>query len=72
MSDDAMNIAMEAASAAKEKKATRVVILDMGEQADLCQTKLICSGSNDKQTQAIANAIQERCKKNPKNQTHRH
>lgn len=59
-----MDIAREAAAAAADKKASRPVLLDLRGLADFCDFQFICSGENDRQTRAIAEAIEERCKKN--------
>lgn len=57
-------IAQEAAAAAAEKKALRPVLVDLRGQSDLCEYQFICSGENQRQTQAIASAIEETVKKN--------
>lgn len=59
-----MDIAKEAAAAAADKKAVRPILLDLRGLADFCDFQFICSGENDRQTRAIAEAIEERCKKN--------
>jgi ribosome-associated protein len=57
-----IDIANEAAAAAADKKALRPVLLDLRGQSDLCDFQFICSGENDRQTRAIAEAIEARCK----------
>ena len=52
-----------AAEAAAERKAVRIVLLDLAGLSDVCDFQLICSGENDRQTQAISMAIEERFKK---------
>ena len=59
---NALELAQEAAKAAASKKAVRPIILDLRGQSDICDFQFICSGSNPKQTQAIASAIEEHCK----------
>ena len=59
-----IEIAKEAALAAADKKAFRPVLIDLRGLADFCDYQFICSGENDRQTKAIAEAIEERCKKN--------
>lgn len=54
-----LNFAKEAASICAEKKATRINIVDLDQQSDLCDAMLICSGSNERQVRAISEAIQE-------------
>lgn len=46
-----------AAEAALDKKAVRLVGLDLRGLSDLCDYQLICSGENDRQTRAIADSI---------------
>ena len=60
---NSFDIAREAAAAAADKKAVRPVLLDMRGLSDLCDYQFICSGENDRQTKAIADGIEERCKK---------
>lgn len=57
-----LQIAQEAAAAAADKKAVRPVLLDLRGLSDLCEFQFICSGENDRQTRAIAEAIEERCR----------
>jgi len=52
-----------AASAAVDKKAGRVSLMDVHGLTDMCDTVLICSADNEKQSAAIADAIDERCRK---------
>lgn len=54
-----IDIVQCAAAAALDKKASRVVCLDLHEVSDLCEMQFICSGENDRQTRAIADAIEE-------------
>jgi ribosome-associated protein len=61
-----LELAKIAALAAREKKATRLVLQDLQGQSDLCDFQLICSGQNEKQTQAIADSIQGEFKKQAK------
>ena len=58
-----LEIAREAAAAAADKKATRPVMIDLRGQSDLCEYQFICSGDNERQTRAIADAIEDRCRK---------
>lgn len=57
-----MDIAKEAAAAAADKKAVRPVIIDLRGASDLCDFQFICSGENERQTRAIADAIEARNK----------
>lgn len=52
-----------AASAAVDKKAGRIVLLDVHGMTDMCDSVLICSSDNERQSAAIADAIEERCRK---------
>jgi ribosome-associated protein len=52
-----------AASAAIDKKGKRISLMDVRGLTDMCEVALVCSAENEKQSQAIADAIQERCKK---------
>jgi ribosome-associated protein len=57
-----LEIARNAAAAASDKKATRCVIIDLRGVSDSTDFHFICSGDNDRQTRAIAEAIEEKCK----------
>ena len=59
---NSLDLATEAAAAAADKKAARPILLDLRGQSDLCDYQFICSGENERQTRAIADAIEERCK----------
>ncbi|MEY4632311.1 MAG: hypothetical protein RIQ81_2431 [Pseudomonadota bacterium] len=54
---NANEIAALAAKAALEKKATRIIALELRGLSDLCDIQLICSGENERQTKAIADSI---------------
>lgn len=58
-----IDIAKEAVAVAADKKAVRPVLIDLRGVSDLCDFQFICSGENERQTRAIADAIEERCKK---------
>ena len=57
-----IDIAKLAATAAADRKAVRPVLLDMQGASDVCDYQFICSGENNRQTQAIADAIHMSCK----------
>ena len=59
---NSIDIAKEAAKAALDKKAIRPVLMDLRGQSDLCDFQFVCSGDNNRQTKAIAEAIEARCK----------
>ncbi|MFW7382024.1 MAG: ribosome silencing factor [Oligoflexus sp.] len=46
------------ARAADDRKAQRIVVQDLSKKSDVCEYQVICSGSNDRQTQAICSAIE--------------
>lgn len=54
-----VDLAKLAAQAALDKKSTRLVLQDLRGLSDVCQMQLICSGSNERQTQAICQGIEE-------------
>lgn len=51
------------AEASLDKKATRIITLDVSEISDVCDYQFICSGRNEMQTKAIAQSIQGSLKK---------
>lgn len=57
-----LEIAFHSASAAEEKQASDIVILDMREVSSLADYFMICAGANDKQTRAIAEEIKHNLK----------
>ena len=56
---DSLSLAKLAAGAASEKKAKRLVLLDLKGRSDLCDYQFICSGDTDRQTAAICGAIED-------------
>jgi ribosome-associated protein len=59
-----------AATAAADKKAADLVILDLREIASFTEYFLIGSGTNQRQVQAIADAVDERLRKDKKRPLH--
>ena len=53
-----LDIAQQAAAAAIDKKASRLVCLDLRGVTDYCDLQFVCSGDNDRQTRAIAEEIE--------------
>ena len=49
-----------AVEAAQSRKAEDIVVLRIGEVSSLTEYFVVCSGTNTRQTQAIADAIEER------------
>ena len=60
---ESLELAKAAAAAAFEKKAKRVLIYNVNGVSDIADYQVICSGDNERQTRAIAEAIMEKCKK---------
>ncbi len=60
---ESLDIAKSAAAAASDKKAVRPILLDLRGQSDICDFQFICSGTNNKQTVAIASEIEGRFRK---------
>jgi ribosome-associated protein len=60
---NALELVQIAASAAFDKKALRISALDVKGLSDLCDVTLICSAENEKHAAAIAEAIEEKCKR---------
>ena len=59
-----MNIELiqKVVEAAKEKKAERVVALDLRGKSDICDYQVVCSAPTDRQTKAIANHLAQVCR----------
>lgn len=57
-----LELAKVAAEAARSKKSSRIVYLDLRGKSDICDYQLICSGETDRQTRAICDAIEAACK----------
>jgi ribosome-associated protein len=53
-----------AAEAAQSRKAEDIVVLDIGKVSSFTDYFLLCTGTNIRQTQAIANAVQEKLREN--------
>lgn len=49
-----------AVSAAEDRKAVDVKVLHLGQVSDFTEYFVICSGTNERQVQAIADAVEER------------
>ncbi len=59
MVDSIKEVALKAAGAAEDKKASDVQILDVRELTVIADYFLICSGSSDTQVKAIARAVED-------------
>ena len=56
-------LATKAGEAAAEKLAEQVVAFDVSDQLYIADVFLLCSGANDRQVQAIVEAVEERLRK---------
>jgi ribosome-associated protein len=56
---ESMDVIKLIASAASDKKATRIAVQKIEGKSSLCDYQVICSGGNERQTQAIAGHIEE-------------
>jgi len=59
-SERAVELALAAAQAAADKKADDIVIIDVAEQLVITDAFLVASAPNERQVQAIVDAIEER------------
>jgi len=58
-------LARACAAAAAEKKAERIVLLDLRGVSEFADFFVICTGSSEPQLKAIASSIRERVRENP-------
>ena len=58
--EDARRLALVAAQAAADKKATDVVLLDVSEQLVITDCFMIASADNERQVEAIVEAVEEK------------
>jgi ribosome-associated protein len=58
--DEPDELIVEAARAASDKKALEIMALDLRNVASFTDYFLICSGTNPRHVQAVANAVEER------------
>ncbi|QUH01030.1 ribosome silencing factor [Saccharopolyspora erythraea] len=58
--EDARRLALVAAQAAADKKATDVVVLDVSEQLVITDCFLIASAPNERQVEAIVDSVEEK------------
>lgn len=59
---DSLLIVKEAVKVAADKKAKRMVVMDLRGISDICDIQVVCSGESDRQTKTIASAIEDRLK----------
>ncbi len=56
---DSENLIKMITAAAAEKKATRILAQDLSGKSSICDYQVVCSGSNERQTQAICSYIED-------------
>jgi ribosome-associated protein len=56
---DAHSTAQQAAAAALDRKAEEVVLVDLRDKASYADFLVICSGSNERQLEAVADAVEK-------------
>lgn len=61
-----IEIAKFAKQAALEKKATNPVLLDVTGKSDICDLHFVCSGDSNRQTIAIADAVEAKLRQSMK------
>lgn len=59
-----LELARVAATAADEKKATDIVVIDLTDQSDVCDYFVICTTLNKPQSDAVLEAVEEKVKAN--------
>ncbi len=64
MAATSLQIAQVAAVAADDKKASDICVLDLTGKTDVCDYFVICTGSNNRQVDAIVDEIREKVSKN--------
>ncbi|HKY04363.1 MAG TPA: ribosome silencing factor [Blastocatellia bacterium] len=62
--------AVIAARAASDKKATEIVVLDLRKVASFTEFFVICTGTNQRQVQAISNSVEEKLRLSGKRPRH--
>ncbi len=64
MAATSLQIAQVAATAADDKKATDICVLDLTGKTDVCDYFVICTGSNNRLVDAVVDEIREKVSKN--------
>ena len=59
---ESKTLAVAMAKAADDRKALNILIQDVSARSDICDYQIICSGSNERQTQAICDSIEKSVK----------
>ena len=62
--DDARELALQAADAAADKLAQDVVLIDVSERLVITDVFVIATGTNERQVEAIVDSVEERLLKN--------
>ncbi|MBF0440707.1 MAG: ribosome silencing factor [Oligoflexales bacterium] len=60
---NALEATKTAAKVALSKQASQVIVQDLTNLSDICNFQIICSGANDRQTQAISTSIEAELKR---------
>ena len=58
--DEAKNLAIQAALAASDKLATDILAIDVSEHVVITDVFVLCSAANEPQVKAVVDAVQER------------
>lgn len=64
MAATSLDIARVAAAAADDKKATDITVIDLIGTTDVCDYFVICTGANNRQVDAIVDAVREKVQQN--------
>ena len=64
MSVTPLEIARVAATAADDRKATDICVLDLNEASDVCDYFVICTGSNSRMVDSIVDEVEEKVRVN--------
>ena len=64
MSVTPLEIARVAATAADDRKATDICVLDLTEASDVCDYFVICTGSNSRMVDSIVDEVEEKVRVN--------
>jgi ribosome-associated protein len=67
---DTLQKVREAVSAADDRKAVDLKVLHLGKVTDFTDYFMICSGTSERQVQAIADAVQEKLRENKSRPLH--
>ena len=60
---DSLEVAKLASKAALDKKALKIIVMDLRGRSGMCDYQFICSAENDRQTKAICDSIEDTLRK---------